>query len=171
MLKLVLMRRTVTNQAVRCRNCGAVVDRRRVELGYDYCTRDECQARCVKRVQLARVAVNKAADQIVRSDEVLPTGEIARSSVDAEPPPAPDRPRRTVSRKSDRLPPSTLDRLQAAERGLDGALRDVYSRFVANELTAGEMHKEQNKLIKAYNRLVMNADIRYRSMLRHQHPD
>jgi hypothetical protein len=163
-----LERRTVTNHAVRCRNCGAIVDHRRVELGYDYCTRDECQARCVKRVELTRVAVNKAADQIVRSDEVLPKGDIARSSIDAEPASATSEPRRTVTRRPDRLPPSTLERLEAAQRRLDDALRDVYSRFVANELTAAEMHKEQNKLIRAYNRLVMNADIRYRSMLRRQ---
>ena len=53
---------------MKCRNCGEEVDRRRVELGYDYCTRPGCQERLVKRVELARVTVNKAADQYVRAE-------------------------------------------------------------------------------------------------------
>ena len=57
---------------MKCRNCGDEVDPRRVELGYDYCTRRECQERLMKRVELARVTVNKAADQYVRAEEVVP---------------------------------------------------------------------------------------------------
>ncbi len=59
---------------MKCRNCGDEVDPRRVELGYDYCTRRECQERLMKRVELARVTVNKAADQYVRAEEVVPSG-------------------------------------------------------------------------------------------------
>ncbi len=55
-----------------CTNCGDPVDPRRVELGYDYCTRPECQERCSKPVRLAAVAVNKASDQYVKADEVAP---------------------------------------------------------------------------------------------------
>jgi hypothetical protein len=57
---------------VHCRNCGDELDPRRVELGYDYCTRLVCQKRHMRRVRLARVGVNKAADQFVRADSVLP---------------------------------------------------------------------------------------------------
>jgi hypothetical protein len=55
-----------------CRNCGDVVDPRRVELGYDYCLKEECQQRCLKRVELAAVGVNKAADYYMKAEEVLP---------------------------------------------------------------------------------------------------
>jgi hypothetical protein len=57
---------------LQCRNCGSPLDPRRVELGYDYCLKEECQERCVKRVHLAALGVNKAADYYVRADEVLP---------------------------------------------------------------------------------------------------
>ena len=57
---------------MQCRNCGDVVDPRRVELGYDYCLKEECQQRCLKRVQLAAVGVNKAADYYMKAEEVLP---------------------------------------------------------------------------------------------------
>ena len=59
---------------MKCRNCGDELDPRRVELGYDYCKRRECQERLMKRVELARVTVNKAADQYVRAEEVVPDG-------------------------------------------------------------------------------------------------
>jgi hypothetical protein len=48
------------------------VDPRRAELGYDYCLKEECQQRCLQRVELAAVGVNKAADYYMRADEVLP---------------------------------------------------------------------------------------------------
>ena len=51
--------------AVECRHCGAVVDPDRVELGYDYCTRDECVAACLEPIDVIAVAVNKASDQFV----------------------------------------------------------------------------------------------------------
>ena len=57
---------------MQCRNCGDVVDPRRVELGYDYCLKEECQQICLKRVQLAAVGVNKAADYYMKAEEVLP---------------------------------------------------------------------------------------------------
>src|SRR5919198_908801 len=69
---------------VKCRNCGEPVDRRRVDLGYDYCTRPDCQERLVKRVELARVTVNKAADQYVRAEEVVHSGPRPRWGIDED---------------------------------------------------------------------------------------
>ena len=57
---------------MQCRNCGDLVDPRRVELGYDYCLKEECQQRCLERVHLAAIGVNKAADYYMKADEVLP---------------------------------------------------------------------------------------------------
>ena len=55
---------------LQCRNCGDVVDPQRVELGYDYCLKQECQQRCMKRVRLAAIGVNKAADYYARAEEM-----------------------------------------------------------------------------------------------------
>src|SRR5262249_61802533 len=98
-----------------CTNCGEPVDPRGGELGYDYCTRPECQEACVERVELAAVAVNKASDQYVRADEVVPDGPPARWGIDPEPAgeegPVPRRPRQAppARRRS-----STTKRLEPA---------------------------------------------------------
>jgi hypothetical protein len=157
--------RTQDPSVVTCRNCGDVVDPRRVELGYDYCTRPECQELLVRGVELARVTVNKAADQYVRADEVVPAGPRPRWGIDEEeegagqsrpraPKPAPVR-RRTTEQK-----------LQRASEKLDAALMEVYDRFCRSEITHAEMRSEQNALIRGYNDLVRSENIRYRSFLR-----
>jgi hypothetical protein len=151
-----------------CRVCGAPVDPRRVELGYDYCTADECQRLCVEPPRIVRVAVNKAADQFARAEDVVPQGEIGRNQiddapyVDASPPrPAPrPRPRRM----------STLARLRDAEAELDRGLEASKDRFSRSEITAEEMVKECDAQIRAYNRRVMAENIRYRGMLRRRRP-
>ena len=53
-----------------CRNCGAAIDAERVELGYDYCTRDECVEACLEPLDVVAVAVNKASDQYVLKREL-----------------------------------------------------------------------------------------------------
>ena len=150
-----------------CRFCGTAVDPRRTELGYDYCTADECQRRCVEPVKLARVAVNKAADQFVRAEAVVPQGEVAGNRLDdspivGSPPPAhpPARQRRV----------GTLEKLRRAEAELDRRLEASYQRFSRSEITAAEMAKERDELIRAFNRRVMAENIRYRSMLRRRRP-
>jgi hypothetical protein len=152
-------------QPVKCKNCGEDVDPRRVELGYDYCTRPECQDRFVERVELASVTVNKAADQYVRAEEVVPSGPRPRWGIDedddaeaarpARPAPTPPAPR-----------PSTEQRLRLASAGLDAALMRVYERFCRSEITHAEMRSEQNALIRAFNDRVRSENIRYRSFLR-----
>jgi hypothetical protein len=150
---------------VKCRNCDDEVDPRRVELGYDYCTRRECQERLMKRVELARVTVNKAADQYVRAEEVVPSGPRPRWGIDEEEDGA-LRPDRGVQE----VPPvrrlSTEKKLQRASRKLDASLMQVYERFCRSEITHAEMHTEQNTLIEAFNDRVRSENIRYRSFLR-----
>lgn len=150
-----------------CRICGTPVDPRRVELGYDYCTADECQRRCVEPPRIVRVAVNKAADQFVRAEDVVPQGEMGRNRLDDTPhvrssAAGPPRSRRRTT--------STLAKLRAAETELDLRLDESYQRFSRSEITADEMAKERDGLIRAFNRRVMAENIRYRSMLRRRRP-
>ncbi len=150
---------------MKCRNCGDEVDPRRVELGYDYCTRPECQERLMKRVELARVTVNKAADQYVRAEEVVPSGPRPRWGIDEEDDGA-DRPDRRVQAPPPVRRLSPEKKLQRASRRLDAALMQVYDRFCRSEITHAEMRTEQNSLIRAFNDRVRSENIRYRSFLR-----
>jgi hypothetical protein len=149
-----------------CRNCGDVVDPARAELGYDYCLKDECQERCLKRVELAAVGVNKAADYYSTADELLPP-RLPRSTQAAEddPPATESQPRRRAPAR-DKTPPSTLDRLRRLEAKLDRELARKYERFQRGELTARELDRERDDLVAEFNRQVMGENIRYRSMLR-----
>jgi hypothetical protein len=153
---------------VKCRNCGDDVDPRRVELGYDYCTRRECQERLMKRVELARVTVNKAADQYVRAEEVVPTGPRPRWGIDEEEEEEDGAARR--DRRVQEAPRvrrlSTEKKLQRAAEKLDAALMQVYERFCRSEITHAEMRTEQNALIRAFNDRVRSENIRYRSFVR-----
>ncbi|HMF83321.1 MAG TPA: hypothetical protein VKI01_08600 [Acidimicrobiia bacterium] len=150
-----------------CRNCGKPVDPNRAELGYDYCTRPECVERCLDRVELAAVAVNKASDQYVRADEVVPDTPSARWGIDPEPEDD-DRPRgrrpRAAPRSGRRS--STTKKLERAAARLDAELARLYERFCNAELTRAEMRSQQNERIRAFNALVRSENIRYRSFLR-----
>jgi hypothetical protein len=154
---------------VKCRNCGDEVDPRRVELGYDYCTRRECQELLMKRVELARVTVNKAADQYVRAEEVVPSGPRPRWGIDEEDEEKEDGAVRS-GRRVEEPPPvrrlSTEKKLQRASEKLDAALMQVYDRFCRSEITHAEMRTEQNALIRAFNDRVRSENIRYRSFVR-----
>jgi hypothetical protein len=150
---------------VKCRHCGEEVDPRRVELGYDYCTRPECQERSVKRVELARVTVNKAADQYVRAEEVVPSGPRPQWGIDKEDEEA-DRPPRRVDEQTRVRRLTTEQRLQRASQKLDAALAQVYERFCRSEITYVEMRSEQNALIDGFNDRVRSENIRYRSFRR-----
>jgi hypothetical protein len=150
-----------------CRNCGEPVEARRVELGYDYCTRPECQERCVERVELAAVAVNKASDQYVRADEVVPDASSARWGIDPEPADGAEGPRRRHrAAPRARRRSTTTTKLQRAAARLDAELARLYERFCNAELTAAEMRSRQNERIRAFNALVRRENIRYRSLLR-----
>ncbi len=149
-----------------CRNCGEPVSSERVELGYDYCLKDECQQMCVQRVELAALGVNKAADYYVRADEVLPPRAPDTASFgDEEVPPVQPRSGHHRPAKS-RPPKSALERLREQETALDRAIDDSYERFRRGEITAKEMDREQDRLVEVFNRQVMSENIRYRSFLR-----
>ncbi len=150
-----------------CRNCGDVVAPERVELGYDYCLKEECQRRCMEPVLLAAVGVNKAADYYTRADEVLPLPGPARRAATGDDD-AGEAPRRRARSPRRKRAPSTLDRLQAEEVALDAALAQNYQRFSRGEITAKEMDRRRLHLIGAFNQLVRSENIRYRSMLRSQ---
>jgi hypothetical protein len=157
---------------LRCRNCGEVVDPRRVELGYDYCLKAECQARCVRRVELAAVGVNKAADYYQRADEVLPPRPPAAAPSDADDS-ATDAGASAKPRPASHTRPraqTTLDRLRRKEAALDAALAGSFERFSRGEITARELDQERDRLIEAFNLQVMSENIRYRSMLRRRTP-
>ena len=152
---------------MKCANCGDEVDPRRVELGYDYCTRRECQQLLMKRVELARVTVNKAADQYVRAEEVVPSGPRPRWGIDEEEEEdGAVRPERRVQEPPRAARLSTEKKLQRASQKLDAALMAVYERFCRSEITHAEMRTEQNGLIRAFNDRVRSENIRYRSFLR-----
>ena len=149
-----------------CRNCGDLVDPRRVELGYDYCLKKECQERCMPRVLLASVAVNKAADYYSKAEDLVgPPARAVTLSIDAEEGP----PRRHGSRPAKKKEPhrkTTLERLHELETALDQALDRAYERFRRGEITAKEMDRDRDQLVESFNRRIMNENIRYRSMLR-----
>jgi hypothetical protein len=151
---------------LQCRNCGSPLDSRRVELGYDYCLKEECQERCVKRVRLAALGVNKAADYYVRADEVLPPpapAPVPSGADEAGDLSTVEAPR---SSRAEKRPPTTLERLRQREAELDRALGERYEQFRRSEITAREMEAEQRRLVAEFNQLVMGENIRYRSLLR-----
>jgi hypothetical protein len=134
----------------------------------------------MKRVRLAALGVNKAADYYVRADEVLPPpapapvppgpeereegNELGRDGDGPSPEPtaAPSK----GDHSSAKRPQSTLERLRQRETELDAALGQSYERFRRNEITAREMEAEQRRLVAEFNQLVMSENIRYRSLLR-----
>jgi hypothetical protein len=160
-------------RGVTCRNCGDPVDPRRVELGYDYCLKEECQERCMKRVLLASVAVNKAADYYAKAEELLPPPGPTSLGRVIEPEDGPDDVSPdTVRREGPRPRPvkSTIAKLHELEAMLDVALEASYERFYRGEISAEEMNRERDELITRFNNVVMGQNIRYRGMLRKTRP-
>jgi hypothetical protein len=127
----------------------------------------------MKRVLVASVGVNKAADYYTKAEEVLPPpgpasthpSQPAEESADLVDDPRPlDRSRRR--RPSAKPAPSTLAKLRAREAELDAGLEASYQRFCAGEITATEMDREREALVRAFNQVVRSENIRYRGMLR-----
>jgi hypothetical protein len=141
-----------------------------VELGYDYCRKEECQQQCLQRVRLAAVGVNKAADYYQRADEVLPPAPPRAVPMDPDACAGEESGQESrvtrPAQRTDRRPVSTLERLQAQERQLDEALARSYERFRDGEITASEMDHEHHRLVEAFNSQVRSENIRYRSFLR-----
>jgi hypothetical protein len=137
-------------------------------MGYDYCLKDGCQQEGMKRVELAAVGVNKAADYYTTADELLPPRLPNSAAVDT-----PDDLPASIDRRTDkspitvsRQPPTTLGRLREFDAQLDRDLQASYERFERGEITAAEMERECERLTAAFNQVVRGENIRYRSMLR-----
>jgi hypothetical protein len=167
--------RPTTTSTTRCKNCQDVIDPRRAALGYDYCTKPDCQRRHLKPLELVRITVNKASDQYVGPEE-LPTrpaavrwglddaDDDAHADEGVPSRPAPSGP--TPGPRPTPARPSTAARLRAASSELDAKLAERYEAFCRNEITAAEMKDQQNALIETFNARVRAANIRYRSFLR-----
>ena len=154
---------------MQCRICGDPVDPRRVELGYDYCLKEECQRLCVRPVELASIGVNKAADYYTTPDELLPPPPPAPAPVgpeDEDIPESEQRRRAQRRSRSDSRPMSTVAKLQALEAKLDRDLSEAYERFQRGEITARQMDRSSDELIASFNQQIMTENIRFRSMLR-----
>jgi hypothetical protein len=52
-----------------CIGCGDRLPAERVELGYAYCTKDDCQARFHRGVKIVAIGVNKSSDVYLVADE------------------------------------------------------------------------------------------------------
>jgi hypothetical protein len=63
-----------------------------------------------------------------------------------------------------------MEKLRRVEAELDRRLDESYQRFSRSEITAAEMAKERDELIRSFNRRIMAENIRYRSMLRRRRP-
>lgn len=154
---------------MQCRSCGDEVDQLRVELGYDYCLKEECQRQCLKPVTLASVGVNKAADYYTTPDELFPPPPPSppRSRPDDDSEREPERKERQRSRTPDGSRPLTTGaRLHQLEQRLDDELAKAYGMFQRGEITAREMERTCDDLIAGFNQRVMGENIRFRSMMR-----
>jgi len=66
-----------TTEVKRCVECGDPMLAERAELGYAYCTKDECQARHHRGLVVTTIGTNKGADTVIVADpdEVRRRGE------------------------------------------------------------------------------------------------
>jgi hypothetical protein len=140
---------------VNCRNCGAAVPQERVELGYDYCTRRDCVAICLRSPEVVAVGVNKAADQYVRRADLnlstVPPSTVVSGDQDYPP---------FVPRRPERRPP--LEVLSDAGRiaKLEAELDEQLARLGPDD------HGERVRLINAFNAKLRGFNIRYRTSAR-----
>ena len=55
--------------AVRCIECGDELLAERAELGYQYCTKNQCQAKHHRGLTITAIGVNKSADTVITGDQ------------------------------------------------------------------------------------------------------
>jgi hypothetical protein len=134
---------------VYCTNCGDELSSERSELGYTYCTRDECVAACFEPVDVVALAVNKAADQyLLRRHLDLPEHPPRPSTADDDHLGALGLVARQPSERPRTRP--TASRIARLERELDAAL-------------AAESDPERRrKLVNDHNAKLRRFNIRYR---------
>jgi hypothetical protein len=141
---------------MQCKHCGAKLAVERAELGYDYCTDQECVDACLKALNVVAVHVNKASDQYVLRDQLdLPEHKPTRS-IDPGWTPL-FTPRSRPERRRPRAK-TTVEQIDQLEAALDAALAVETDPFV------------RNKLVNDYNAKLRQLDIRYRRT-RQRHPN
>ena len=131
-----------------CRNCGAAVEPERVDLGYEYCTREECVEACLEPIDVIAVAVNKASDQYVLKRDLGWSDPPDRRPERSEGGWLNGLSLRTPSKRA--AAPSTQVRIATLEAQLDAAL--------ARE----DDPKRRAKLVNDFNARVRRLNIRYR---------
>ena len=140
--------RSALEGTLHCTNCGDELSSERAELGYSYCTREECVAACFEPADVVALAVNKAADQyLLRRHLELP-----------EHPPRPEVDRDTLGalglagREAPEHPRArrTASRINRMEAELDAAL------------AAESDPARRRKLVDDHNAKLRRLNIRYR---------
>jgi len=134
---------------VYCTNCGDELSSERTNLGYTYCTRDECVAACFEPVDVVALAVNKASDQyLLRRHLDLPEHPPRASVADDDHLGALGLAGRPPSERPRARP--TASRIARLEAELDAAL-------------AAESDPERRrKLVNDHNAKLRRFNIRYR---------
>jgi hypothetical protein len=138
-----------------CRSCGAPVPTERVEAGYDYCTKPDCVAVCLRGPHIIAVNVNKASDQYLRRQDVdlRPVPDSPLATVDQDYPrfsPSPPEPRVPLEALSD------AGRVAKLERELDEQLAKL----------GKDDRAERIRLINEFNAKLRGLNIRYRTLAR-----
>jgi hypothetical protein len=132
-----------------CTNCGDELSSERSELGYSYCTRDECVAACFEPVAVVALAVNKASDQY-----------LLRRHLDL-----PEHPARPSTSDDDHLGALGLAGRQATERPRTRATASRIARL-ESELDAALAEESdparRRKLVNDHNAKLRRLNIRYR---------
>ena len=133
---------------LKCKHCGAVVEDDRVELGYDYCTRDECVDACFEPLDVVAVAVNKASDQYVLKRELGWSDPTPREAERDE--------GGWLSGLTPRTPPKTTAPRSSADR-----IAELEARLDA-DLAVEDDPKRRAKLMNDFNARLRRLNIRYR---------
>ena len=133
---------------MQCRHCGAALSAERAELGYDYCTREECVDACFEPVDVIAVAVNKASDQYVLNRDLEWSEPRAHEPIANEGGWLPGVGRRTDSKRPAR--PTTVSRIDELEAQLDV------------DLAREDDPIARAKLVNDFNARLRRLNIRYR---------
>jgi hypothetical protein len=133
---------------LKCRHCGARLESERIELGYDYCTRDECVEACFEPLDVVAVAVNKASDQYVLKRDLGWTDPQPRPPVRDE--------GGWLSGLAPRTPPKTVAPRTSADR-----IADLETQLEA-DLAVEDDPVRRAKLVNDFNARLRRLNIRYR---------
>jgi hypothetical protein len=138
-----------TLRCTNCTNCGDELSSERSELGYTYCTRDECVAVCFEPVDVVALAVNKASDQF-----------LLRRHLDL-----PEHPARPAASDDDHLGALGLAGRPPTERPRARATASRIARLESELDAALALESDparRRKLVNDHNAKLRRLNIRYR---------